>query len=325
MFDGNSEINSSPLVSVVMPVYNGARTLRESVNSVLAQTFRDFELIICDDASTDETGVILGDIADERVRVIRNMSNSGEGPARDRAIASASGVWLAFIDADDAWAPERLETLLENADTSLNKMIFDDIFECHDTPHGMAPWHVLRGKYAFGGNGIAAVEVTTEKFVCQPRLLLKPLLPLKFIREYQISHGCRPFGADTEFFLQLLAYGLQLCYVPKPMYLYRITPGSMTSLTNRYALMVEVLENAIPQFENYPAVQAALHKKIAMVKRTGYYMQFFWALKKKQLRKAFQLASRALWVIPELFWRIGHNLAYQAHRIRNGGRTRGIR
>ena len=325
MDDGTSGSHSSPTVSVVMPVYNGARTLRESVDSVLAQTFRDFELIICNDASTDETGIILGEIEDDRVRVLSNSSNMGEGPARDRAIASASGVWLAFIDADDAWKPERLETLLDSADASLNKIIFDDIFECHDTANGMAPWQVLRGEYAFGGNGISAVEVPTEKFVCQKRLLLKPLLPLKFIREHHISHGRRPFGADTEFFLHLLAHGLQLCYVPKPMYLYRITPGSMSSLTERYTLMVEVLENAIPQFENAPAVQAALQKKIAMITRTGYYMRFLWALKKKQFGKAFGLAIRAHWVIPEFFRRIGHYLGYQAHRIRYGGRMRGIR
>ena len=308
-----------------MPVFNGARTLRESVDSVLAQTFRDFEFIICNDASTDETGNILENIADERVRVLHNKSNLGEGSARDRAIESARGIWLAVIDADDAWAPERLETLLDAADTSVNKMIFDDIWECHDTADGLVPWHVLRGRYAFGGNGITAVDVPIENFVCQERLLLKPLLPLRSIREYHICHGCRPFGADTEFFLQLLAQGLQLCYVPKPMYYYRITPGSMSSLTNRSSLMREVLENAVNQFEHNVTVQAALRKKIAMVARDEYYMPFVWELKKKQLRKAFQMAYQAPWVIPEFFRRLGHSLAYQAHRIRNGGRTRGIR
>ena len=320
-----SQSKFAPSVSVVMPVYNGARTLRESVDSVLAQTFRDFELIICNDASTDETVNILDKIVDERVRVIHNESNLGEGPARDRAIESACGVWLAFIDADDAWAPERLETLLDQADSSLNKMIFDDILECHDTDHGMAPWRVLRGKYAFGGNGISAVEVPVEDFVCQKRLLLKPLLPLRSIREHHICHGCRRFAADTEFFLQLLAHGLQLLYVPKPMYYYRITPGSMSGLTNRTALMREVLENAVSLFENAPTVQAALRKKIARVVRAEYYNPFIWALKKKQLGVAFRMAYRAPWVILEFFRRTRHSLVYQTHRIRNRGRTRGIR
>ena len=317
--------NHSPIVSVILPVYNGKRTLRESVDSVLAQTFRDFEFIICNDGSTDETGIILDKLVDERVRVIHNESNLGEGSARDRAIESARGVWLALIDADDAWAPERLETLLAEANTSINKMVFDDILECHDTADGMVPWNVLRGKYAFGGNGSKSVEVPIENFVCQERLLIKPLLPLTHIRNHHICHTGRRFAADTEFFLQLLAHGVQLCYVPKPMYYYRITPGSMSSLTNRSILMREVLENAVNQFEHAPSVQAALHKKIAMVARDEFYMPFVWELKKKQLRKAFQLAYQAPWVIPEFLRRLGHSLAYNAHRIRNGGRIRGIR
>jgi len=308
-----------------MPVFNGALTLRESVDSVLAQTFQDFELIICNDASTDETGIILENISDERVRVLHNKSNLGEGSARDRAIESARGVWLAFIDADDAWAPERIETLLDQADTSINKMIFDDILECHDTEDGMVPWHNMRGKYAFGGNGIKAVEVPIENFVCQERLLIKPLLPLTHVRQYHFRHGSRRFAADTEFFLQLLAHGLQLCYVSKPMYYYRITPGSMSGLSNRSIMMREVLENAINQFEHAPTVQAALRKKVGMVTRDENYMPFVRELKKKQLRKAFQLAYQTPWVIPEFFRRFGHSLAYHAHRIRNGGRTRGIR
>jgi succinoglycan biosynthesis protein ExoO len=308
-----------------MPVFNGARTLKESVDSVLSQTFHDFELIICNDASTDETGIILDEIADKRIRVIDNESNLGEGPARDRAIESASGTWLGFIDADDAWAPERLETLINQTDGFLNKMIFDDILECHDTDQGMAPWRILRGKNAFGGNGITAVGVPVEDFVCQKRLLLKPLLPLRSIRTHHVRHSCRPFAADTEFFLKLLAHGLQLRYVPKPMYFYRITQGSMSGLTNRTTLMREVLENAVIQFESAPAVQAALQKKIARVVRAEYYNPFVWALKKKQLRVAFRMAYRAPWVIPEFFRRIRHSLVYQAHRIRNRGHTRGIR
>src|SRR5512136_1039319 len=138
-----SQSSHSPNVSVVMPVYNGARTLMEAVNSVLKQTYSDFELIICNDASTDETENILNSITDDRVRVIHNRQNLGEGPTRDRAIEVGRGVWLAVIDADDAWAPERLEVMLQETEGSTDMMVFDDILRCHDTPSGMVPWHVL--------------------------------------------------------------------------------------------------------------------------------------------------------------------------------------
>jgi len=73
-------------------------------------------------------------------------------------------------------------------------MIFDDIVECHDTPSGMVPWQVMRGKRAFGGNGVDTVEVPITGFVCKKRLLIKPLFPAEYVRKYKISS---PSGAST--------------------------------------------------------------------------------------------------------------------------------
>jgi glycosyltransferase involved in cell wall biosynthesis len=326
--EGNVEtfsLNSSPVVSIIMPVFNGARTLKDAVDSILAQTFNDFEFIICNDGSTDDTEFFLNGIVDERVHVLQNKENIGEGFARDRAIESAKGEWLAFIDADDVWASERLETLLGETDTSMNRMIFDDILQCHDTAHGMVPWRALRGKYAFGGNGIDSVEVALEKYVCQEHLLMQPLLPLWYVRKYHVRHGARRFAADTEFIIQLLFHGLKLYWVPKPMYYYRITPNSMAGLNSRYIMMREVIENAIKIFEHDPPVQAALYKKIALVTRDEQYMPFVWALKKKQLRNAYKLAYLKPWVVSEFFKRFAGSLRYHVHRILHGGRSRGIR
>ncbi len=250
--------NHTPAVSVIMPVYNGERTLREAVDSILAQTFRDFELIICNDASTDETRSVLKSIEDERVRVIHNDVNLGPGLSRDRAIDIAVGTWLGFTDADDTWKPERLKALLLAVGRSENVMIFDDIIECHDTPLGLKPYRVIRGSYAFGGHGSDVVEVLLEHYIISNRLVMQPIMPLHFVKKHSIRHSGRRVHEDNEFFLKLLAHGLQLCYVPKPMYYYRITPGSMTGLTNRYIMIREVLENAINQFEHAPTVQAAL-------------------------------------------------------------------
>jgi hypothetical protein len=109
------------------------------------------------------------------------------------------------------------------------------------------------------------------------------------------------------------------------MYYYRITPGSMSGLTNRSIMMREVLENAITQFEHAPTVQIALGKKIAMVARDEQYMPFMWAIKNKQFYQAYQLVRQSPWVIYEFFRRLGQSVAYHLHRIRHGGRTRGIR
>jgi glycosyltransferase involved in cell wall biosynthesis len=316
--------NHSPGVSVIMPVYNGARTLMESVDSVLQQTYHDLELIICDDASTDETGDILNKIRDDRVHVIYNLNNLGQGLSKDRAINLARSIWIAVIDADDTWMPNRLETFLNLADGNEDNIIFDDIMECHDTSSGMIPWRVIHGKYAFDGNGIEAAKVVIDKFLISERLLIKPLLPLSYIKQYNVHHSGRKFGEDAEFFIMLLSHGLQLLYIPKAMYYYRITPGSMTGSTERSGMMREVLENSINLFNHAPAVQAALRKKIVMVTRDERYLPVIWALKKNEFVKALRLVCQSPWIVAEFFRRLGHSLAYQVHRIWHGGRSRGL-
>jgi glycosyltransferase involved in cell wall biosynthesis len=236
----------------------------------------------------------------------------------------ARGEWIAVIDADDAWAPERLEVLLKQVDASGNKMIFDDIIECHDTPSGMVPWHRLRGKRAFGGNGIETVDVETADFVCSKRLLIKPLFPAKYVKKYNVSHGSRPFAEDSEFFLQLLAHGLGIQYVPRAMYYYRVTPGSLSGLDKRASLMREVLENAFIRFEHEPSVQNALRKKIESISRDeNQYFPFVRALKKKEIVGGIKIALHSPWVISVFFSCLPEKLFYHAHRFWHGGRTRG--
>ena len=100
----------APRVSVVMAVRNSARHLAEAVESILAQTYEDFEFLIVDDASDDETPEILNGFAsrDGRIRIIRNDANIGPYPSANRALATARGDYIARIDADDRCAPDRL-------------------------------------------------------------------------------------------------------------------------------------------------------------------------------------------------------------------------
>jgi glycosyltransferase involved in cell wall biosynthesis len=100
-----------PRISVVMAVYNGSRFLKEAVESILSQTMTDFEFLIVDDASTDETPVILRELADrdDRVLVLRNDTNLGPFPSANRALELARGEYIARLDADDIAISDRLE------------------------------------------------------------------------------------------------------------------------------------------------------------------------------------------------------------------------
>ncbi len=107
-------MNTSPAVSIVTPAYNAARHIRETIASVSAQTFPDFELLIVDDFSTDETASVVQALAekDRRIRLIRQECNSGPAAARQRALDAAKARYIAFLDSDDIWLPSKLEDQL---------------------------------------------------------------------------------------------------------------------------------------------------------------------------------------------------------------------
>jgi glycosyltransferase involved in cell wall biosynthesis len=121
MFSGESEISvlteamtqvkSTPLISVILPTYNSALFLSPAVDSVLNQTFQDFELIVVDDGSTDETENILKAYKNS-VRYIKK-DHAGASAARNKGIAEARGEFIAFQDADDLWLPDKLQLQLD--------------------------------------------------------------------------------------------------------------------------------------------------------------------------------------------------------------------
>jgi glycosyltransferase involved in cell wall biosynthesis len=103
--------SKQPLVSVIIPTYNRAWVLREAIDSVLAQEFKDFELIVVDDGSTDNTGEIL-DSYEQDILVLR-QSNKGVSAARNRGIDAAEGRLIAFLDSDDLWLPRKLSSQVD--------------------------------------------------------------------------------------------------------------------------------------------------------------------------------------------------------------------
>ena len=101
------------LVSIIMPSYNTAAYIAASVQSVLAQTYTNWELIIVDDCSTDNTDEIVKPfLQDPRIRYYKNEKNSGAALTRNFALRQARGAWIAFLDSDDLWMPEKLEKQL---------------------------------------------------------------------------------------------------------------------------------------------------------------------------------------------------------------------
>lgn len=98
------------LVSVIMPSYNTEAYIKKAIESVLSQTYPYWELIIVDDGSTDDTDAIVNSfLKDSRIKYLKNETNNGAAVSRNRALREAKGKWIAFLDSDDIWHPEKLE------------------------------------------------------------------------------------------------------------------------------------------------------------------------------------------------------------------------
>ena len=110
-------------ISVVIPTFNRAATLGKAIRSALEQTFPPLEVLICDDGSTDKSREIVESINDSRVRWIDGEHGGRPGIPRNRGIRASRGEWLAFLDSDDEWLPEKLEKQLTHA----NKMGCDAV------------------------------------------------------------------------------------------------------------------------------------------------------------------------------------------------------
>ena len=108
MCDHCSKETDFGLVSIIMPNYNGEKYLKETIDSVIAQSYENWELIIVDDCSTDYSLAVIGQYSDARIHLIASLENCGAAVSRNKAIDAAKGRWFAFLDSDDLWDKDKL-------------------------------------------------------------------------------------------------------------------------------------------------------------------------------------------------------------------------
>jgi glycosyltransferase involved in cell wall biosynthesis len=111
-----------PTVSVIIPTYNRANLINKAIQSVLDQTYTDFEIIVVDDGSTDNTENVVKGFQDERIRYMYHKKNMGVSSARNTGIISAKGVFISFQDSDDVWLPKKLEKEIKIFESSIPKV-----------------------------------------------------------------------------------------------------------------------------------------------------------------------------------------------------------
>ena len=135
--EGQVPYSASRLVSVVMPAFNRAGLIADAIRSVLGQSYSNLELIICDDASDDDTVDVIRSFSDKRIRLVQHKSRSGAAAARNSCLSVATGDFVAYLDTDNLWHPRFLEIVLEAIDASPGHVAaYAGFFDVHERAEG---------------------------------------------------------------------------------------------------------------------------------------------------------------------------------------------
>lgn len=198
-----------PKVSVLIPCYNAVHFIGEAIDSILAQTLGDFELIVVDDGSVDDTAALIARYADARVRLVRLPENRGVAAARNEAIRHGTGEYFAFLDADDICGPNRLEIQARFLDTH------PDIDVVGSAYRSLGKLKVWKAPAAHG-------TVAGEAFFKLPLRMSTVMLRKSALRGGRIfMNPAFLVSEDHDFVDQLLAAGSRFANLPQALVDYR--------------------------------------------------------------------------------------------------------
>ena len=229
-----------PEVSVIIPTYNCQSYIAQALESVFAQTCRNFEIILVDDASTDGTLEVARSFNDKRLKIIARPQNRGVSSVRNCGIQHARGNWIALLDADDWYAPERLENLLAIASKQDTDLIADDLFLIRDREQ--YPWSTLLQENQPRRGFVELIDAA--RFVTSDRPspinapiswsfgYTKPLIRREFLLQHQIKYNeSIEVGEDFILYMECLLKKARFLLVSRPYYYYRTREISLSTRT----------------------------------------------------------------------------------------------
>jgi succinoglycan biosynthesis protein ExoO len=293
--------DADPAVSVIMPVYNGAQWLSAAVESVLAQTLSNLELLIVDDASVDDTARIAERFAtrDRRVQLLRHASNRGQAAARNVALGKARGAWIAPVDADDEIRPDRLRLLVEAGEREHADLIADGIL-FHDTRQPDTSTELMTWRRNGHELERLSVEALIKSGFKGPRRslgYLKPLMRRRFLDECNLrySEDLR-FAEDLNLYARALFCGARFLLYPQSHYVYRQTPASASrteiSRNAQHALLNSQRLRAVVPHAGSAEITAALDEYDQRWLLLSWFEQVKRGVADRRLRHLIELVFR---------------------------------
>lgn len=244
----------SPIVSVVMPVYNGSKYLKEAIDSILNQTFTDFELIVVNDGSTDDSEKIILSYNDQRIRYLKNKQNSGICTTLNKGLNNANGKYIARMDCDDISMPERLAKQV-------------GYLECHPDIGALGTDIITFGE----GRADKYFNFVHNHYECRAGLLFftcfahpTVMLRASIINEYDLRYDDEYRGLeDYELWYRMSEY-TEMTNLPEALIKYRLHKAQLTQnvtkgvsnkekefIRDRFRHYAEFTEEQIGVVENY--------------------------------------------------------------------------
>jgi succinoglycan biosynthesis protein ExoO len=291
-----------PRVSVIIPAYNAEKYIAQAIRSALEQTERDIEVLVVDDASTDGTVDVIKSFSDGRLRLMVNERNRGPSYTRNLAIQMARGKWIALLDSDDWFAPERIQRLLRFAQVENADLVADDIYLIQDGAEH--PWSTLlsQGSERFDAlrhiNVIDFVESNMPGRRCSRLGLTKPLMKRSFLsRNDTVYKADVRYAEDFLFYLDCLLGGARFVIVPEPYYFYRRRQGSLLTeakldrLTSSRTETLRLLQEE--HIRRTPGLVLSLSKRLSAIEQRILYYRVAEHLKKGNVLGALIEAVRS--------------------------------
>jgi glycosyltransferase involved in cell wall biosynthesis len=211
----------NPEVSVILPVYNAEAFLKEAIDSVLTQTFPNFELLIINDGSTDSSDAIISSYRDERIRYLKNEGNKGLIYTLNRGIDEARGRYLARMDADDICFPERLQEQKAWLDAHSSTAVAATFCQEIDS-NGKRLGFFAPDRQVISASQIRR-KMPEQNCITHPSVMGRT----KVFRQYRYSNTQRNIE-DYDLWLRILSDGGVIEKVPKELLLYRVHSSSIT-------------------------------------------------------------------------------------------------
>lgn len=253
----NTYRDQSPLLSVIVPVYNVEGYLSRCIDSILSQTFTNFELILIDDGSLDRCGEICDEYAKKNDRVVViHQENKGVSAARNRGLEIAKGEYVTFCDSDDFVYKEWLQNFVSNiSEVDLCVQNFD-IVDCNST---IFPNKLLDKTY-IGINGIRTFIITLIEKRCYGYIFTK-IFKLDIIKKYNLLFDIRSTFREDEQFLSLYIEHIKSVRTTSAIgYRYYLPPASKKYRGDAYYSLIPILDSFNRIFGgNFPKVISDIH------------------------------------------------------------------